>query len=78
MSPELLFGRGLGELFIVRNAGNTIDTVAMAQDRRWQSIDTIRVTKDVVGTGLIGFATLLFNFVGVNFFFGQGSMHSYA
>jgi cytochrome c-type biogenesis protein CcsB len=27
---------------------------------------------------LIGFATLLFNFVGVNFFFGQGSMHSYA
>ena len=27
---------------------------------------------------LIGFATLLFNFVGVNFFFGQGSLHSYA
>ena len=27
--PELLFGRGLGELFIVRNAGNTIDTTAM-------------------------------------------------
>ncbi|MBY0355342.1 MAG: carbonic anhydrase [Rickettsiales bacterium] len=27
--PELLFGRGLGELFIVRNAGNTIDTVAL-------------------------------------------------
>jgi carbonic anhydrase len=27
--PEVLFGRGLGELFIVRNAGNTIDTVAM-------------------------------------------------
>lgn len=26
--PELLFGRGLGELFIVRNAGNTIDTTA--------------------------------------------------
>ncbi len=24
--PELLFGRGLGELFIVRNAGNTVDT----------------------------------------------------
>lgn len=31
----------------------TIDTVAMAQDRRWQSIDTIRVTKSVVGTGLL-------------------------
>ena len=27
--PELLFDTGLGELFIVRNAGNTIDTVAM-------------------------------------------------
>ena len=26
--PELLFGRGLGELFIVGNAGNTVDTVA--------------------------------------------------
>jgi carbonic anhydrase len=26
---ELLFGRGLGELFIIRNAGNTIDTTAM-------------------------------------------------
>jgi carbonic anhydrase len=29
VSPELLFNTGLGELFIVRNAGNTIDTVAM-------------------------------------------------
>lgn len=29
VSPELLFGRGLGELFIVRNAGNVVDTVAM-------------------------------------------------
>ena len=27
--PELLFGSGLGELFIVRNAGNTVDTVAL-------------------------------------------------
>jgi carbonic anhydrase len=27
--PELLFGAGLGELFIVRNAGNTVDTVAI-------------------------------------------------
>ena len=27
--PELLFGRGLGELFIIRNAGNTVDTAAM-------------------------------------------------
>jgi carbonic anhydrase len=29
VSPELLFGRGLGELFIIRNAGNTIDTAAL-------------------------------------------------
>jgi len=29
VSPELLFNTGLGELFIVRNAGNTIDTVAL-------------------------------------------------
>ena len=28
VSPEILFGRGLGELFIIRNAGNTVDTVA--------------------------------------------------
>jgi carbonic anhydrase len=27
--PELLFGARLGELFIVRNAGNTVDTVAL-------------------------------------------------
>ncbi len=27
--PELLFGRGLGELFVVRNAGNVIDLAAM-------------------------------------------------
>jgi carbonic anhydrase len=29
VTPELLFGRGLGELFIVRNAGNTVDTAAL-------------------------------------------------
>ena len=29
VSPELLFGRGLGELFIVRNAGNTVDLTAL-------------------------------------------------
>ncbi len=27
---------------------------------------------------LVGFASLLFNFVGINFFFGSGSLHSYA
>jgi tetratricopeptide (TPR) repeat protein len=30
-----------------------IDLLAMAQDRRWQSIDTIRAIKSTVGTGLI-------------------------
>ena len=29
VSPEILFGRQLGELFIVRNAGNTVDTSAL-------------------------------------------------
>jgi carbonic anhydrase len=29
VSPELLFGVGLGELFIVRNAGNTVGEVAL-------------------------------------------------
>lgn len=27
--PELLFARGLGELFVIRDAGNTVDTVAI-------------------------------------------------
>jgi len=30
-----------------------VDLVAMAQDRRWQDIDTIRTVKSAVGTGLI-------------------------
>jgi carbonic anhydrase len=29
VSPEILFERGLGELFIVRNAGNTVDTAEL-------------------------------------------------
>lgn len=29
VAPEVLFNTGLGELFIVRNAGNTVDTVAL-------------------------------------------------
>jgi carbonic anhydrase len=27
--PEILFGRGLGELFVIRDAGNTIDTAGL-------------------------------------------------
>jgi cytochrome c-type biogenesis protein CcsB len=34
--------------------------------------------KAAAAIALIGFATLLFNFVGINFFFGGGSLHSYA
>ena len=34
--------------------------------------------KAAAAIALIGFASLLFNFVGINFFFGAGSMHSYA
>ena len=29
------------------------DLLALAQDRRWQSIDTIRLTKSAIGTGMI-------------------------
>jgi hypothetical protein len=35
------------------NTRAPVDLLALAQDRRWQSIDTIRVIKSVVGTGLI-------------------------
>ncbi len=31
----------------------TVDLLALAQDRRWQSIDTIRTVKSAIGTGLI-------------------------
>ena len=34
--------------------------------------------KAAAAIALVGFASLLFNFVGINFFFGGGSMHSYA
>jgi tetratricopeptide (TPR) repeat protein len=30
-----------------------VDLLALAQDKRWQSIDTIRTVKSIVGTGLI-------------------------
>ena len=29
VAPDLLFNRGLGEIFVVRNAGNTVDTAAL-------------------------------------------------
>jgi carbonic anhydrase len=44
VAPELLFGRGLGELFIVRNAGNMIDTAAMG---------SIEYAVGVLGTPLV-------------------------
>jgi hypothetical protein len=30
-----------------------VDLIALAQEKRWQSIDTIRAVKDIVGTGMI-------------------------
>ena len=30
-----------------------VDLIALAQDRRWESIDTIRVVKSAIGSGLI-------------------------
>ena len=44
VAPELLFNTGLGELFIVRNAGNTIDTVALG---------SIEYAEQVLGVPLI-------------------------
>lgn len=35
------------------NARPPVDLLALAQERRWQSIDTIRTIKSAVGTGLI-------------------------
>jgi tetratricopeptide (TPR) repeat protein len=31
-----------------------VDLLALAQDRRWQSLDTIRTVKSAIGTGLLG------------------------
>ena len=36
---------------------STVDTLAMAQERRWQDIDTLRETKAVVGTGAMAAGT---------------------
>ena len=41
------------EVSLAGFAEPVVDTVAMAQDRRWQSIDTIRTIKTTLGTGLI-------------------------
>jgi tetratricopeptide (TPR) repeat protein len=42
-----------GQRYATPDLAPPCDTVLMAQDRRWQSIDTIRTTKSVVGTGLL-------------------------
>jgi tetratricopeptide (TPR) repeat protein len=36
---------------------STVDTLAMAQEQRWQDIDTIRKTKAVIGTGMMAAGT---------------------
>ncbi len=43
-----------GETVDLQGAGRPpVDLLALAQDRRWQSIDTIRTVKSAVGTGLL-------------------------
>ncbi len=43
-----------GQAYPLHGTGRpTVDLLALAQDRRWQSIDTIRTIKSVVGTGLL-------------------------
>jgi tetratricopeptide (TPR) repeat protein len=43
-----------GQAYPLRGTGRpTVDLLALAQDRRWQSIDTIRTIKSGVGTGLL-------------------------
>jgi tetratricopeptide (TPR) repeat protein len=43
-----------GQAYPLNGTGRpTVDLLALAQDRRWQSIDTIRTIKSVVGTGLL-------------------------
>jgi tetratricopeptide (TPR) repeat protein len=34
-----------------------VDLLALAQDRKWQSLDTIRTLKSAIGTGLLGVGT---------------------
>jgi tetratricopeptide (TPR) repeat protein len=36
---------------------STVDTLAMAQDRRWMDIDTVKKVKAVIGTGMIAGGT---------------------
>jgi hypothetical protein len=51
-SPQVLVN---GQPYDFRGANVApVDLLALAQQRRWQSIDTIRATKSAVGTGLIG------------------------
>lgn len=40
---------------------NMVDTLALAQDKRWLTMDTIRETKAVVGTGLMAGGLLVAN-----------------
>src|SRR5690606_3068028 len=39
--------------FVPGLARPPVDTLALAQERRWQNIDTIRTIKSAIGTGLI-------------------------
>ena len=51
--PRRAFRLMVGSIDVAAIDRPPIDLLAMAQDRRWQSIDTIRAIKSTVGTGLI-------------------------
>jgi tetratricopeptide (TPR) repeat protein len=52
--PPLVRARVDGKIVTSPETGEPlVDTVAMAQDRHWQSIDTLRAVKSAVGTGLL-------------------------
>ena len=56
-TPRLLVN---GQPYDLRGAAAPpTDLLALAQDRKWQSIDTIRATKSVIGTGLIGAGAIM-------------------
>lgn len=50
-TPKVFIGNVLYPLGNVTQP--PVDLLALAQERRWQSIDTIRATKSAVGTGMI-------------------------
>jgi carbonic anhydrase len=46
VAPELLFSRGLGELFVIRVAGNTVDLAALVQSHGSSCARALRAASD--------------------------------